>query len=92
MGMIAYILNQLIGLYILVVFVWVIMSWLIGFNVINRHNRAVDAIWRVCASLTEPVMAPVRRILPNLGGVDIAPILVLVVLQAVNGYIIKPLM
>lgn len=92
MAMIAYILNQLIGLYILVILVTVIMSWLISFNVINRHNRAVDAIWRTGNALTEPVMGPVRRVLPNLGGIDISPIIVLVVLQAINGYIIRPLM
>lgn len=92
MAMIAFILNQLIGLYILVIFVTVIMSWLIGFNVINRHNRAVDAVWRTGNALTEPVMGPVRRMLPNLGGVDISPIIVLVVLQAINNYVIRPLM
>lgn len=92
MAMIAFILYQLIGLYILVIFVTVIMSWLIGFNVINRHNRVVDAIWRSGAALTEPVLAPVRRLLPNFGGVDISPIIVLVVLQAINGYVIRPLM
>jgi YggT family protein len=92
MAMIAFILNQLIGLYIFVILVTVVMSWLIGFNVINRHNRAVDAIWRTGNALTEPVMAPVRRLLPNLGGVDISPVIVLVVLQAINGYIIRPLM
>lgn len=90
--MIAFILNQLIGLYILVILVTVILSWLISFNVINRHNKAVDAIWRTCVALTEPVMAPVRRLLPNLGGIDISPIIVLVVLQAINGYVIRPLM
>ena len=92
MGMIAFILNQLIGLYIFVILVTVILSWLISFNVINRHNRAVDAVWRTCVALTEPVMAPVRRLLPNLGGLDISPIIVLVVLQAINGYVIRPLM
>lgn len=92
MAMIAYILYRLIGIYIFIIVVSVILSWLIGFNVINRHNRVVDAIWRACSALTEPVMAPVRRMLPDLGGVDISPIIVIVVLEAINRFVIFPLM
>jgi YggT family protein len=92
MGFFAFIVYQLISFYVLIIFVTVIVGWLIGFNVINRHNRAVDWIWRTGTALTEPVLAPVRRLLPSMGGVDISPIIVVIVLQAVNIYFVRPLM
>lgn len=95
MIVISYIFNAAIQLYILVVFVTVIMSWLVGFNVINRHNQFVDTIWRTCLSLTEPALRPIRNMLPNLGGLDISPIVLLIGLNAlqlgVNTYILRPL-
>ena len=95
MLVISYIFNAVIQLYTIVVFATVIMSWLIGFNVINRHNRFVDSIWRTCLSLTEPLLRPIRNMLPNLGGVDISPIVLLIGLNAlqigVNAYVLRPL-
>ena len=60
-----------------VVFVMVVMSWLISFNVINRHNKFVDMVWRTVIGLTEPVLGPIRRSLPGMGGIDISPIILL---------------
>ena len=70
-------IDAILSLYQVVIFAMVIMSWLVGFNVINRHNRFVDAIWRTLIALTEPVLGPVRRMMPNMGGVDISPLVVL---------------
>ncbi len=92
MGFFAFILYQLIGLYIFVIFVTVIISWLIGFNVVNRHNQVVNWVANAGAALTEPLLGPVRRMLPNMGGIDISPVIVIIVLQAVNLYLIRPLM
>jgi YggT family protein len=94
MAVIAYIFNALCQLYIVVIIVGVIMSWLISFNVLNRHNRVVDAIWRTCAALTEPVLRPIRSFLPNLGGIDVSPILLLIGIRALqvgmNQYVFGP--
>ncbi len=70
-------IDAILGLYIFVVFVMVVMSWLISFNVINRHNKFVDMVWRTLIGLTEPVLGPIRRSLPNMGGIDISPIILL---------------
>lgn len=90
-----YIFNALINLYIIVIFVSVILSWLIHFNVINGRNQLVDAIGRTCYALTEPALRPIRRLLPSLGGIDISPILLLIGLNAlqiaVNTYVFRPL-
>lgn len=55
----------------------VIMSWLINFQVLNLHQQLVSQIWYGLNRLLEPIYAPVRRILPNMGGIDLAPLAVL---------------
>ena len=94
MVMIAYIVNALISLYVLVLFVTIILSLLISFNVVNRHNQFVDMIYRTGVSLTEPVLRPVRNMLPAMGGIDISPIIVLILINAVkiglNAYVFNP--
>ena len=94
MVVISQIVNGLIGLYIIVLIVTVISSWLVAFSVINRHNQVVDAILRTCYALTEPALRPIRNFLPNLGGIDISPIILFILLSAVqaglNHYIFYP--
>ncbi len=70
-------IDMALQFYMLVVFVMVIMSWLIGFNVINRHNQVVDTIWRMVIALTEPVLRPIRNMLPSMGGLDLSPLILL---------------
>ncbi len=96
MLVISYLFNAIIQLYTFVLIVSVIMSWLIGFNIINRHNQFVDAIWRTCTGLTEPLLRPIRNLLPSMGGIDISPIILILGLNAlqigVNNYLIGPLL
>ncbi|MDZ7628578.1 MAG: YggT family protein [Parvularculaceae bacterium] len=96
MLVISYLFNAIIQLYSFVLIVTVIMSWLISFNVINRHNQFVDAIWKTCTGLTEPLLRPIRNLLPNMGGIDISPIILILGLNAlqigVNNYVLRPLM
>lgn len=95
MAVIAYIFNAVADLYILVIFVMVILSWLISFNVVNGRNRFVDAVNRTTIALTEPLLAPIRRFMPNLGGIDLSPIVLLILVNAVrlgmNRYVFGPL-
>lgn len=73
-------LYQLINLYTWVVIIGVIMSWLIAFNVINLSNQFVRMIYDVVTRLTEPLLAQIRRFLPDLGGIDISPVLLILLL------------
>ncbi|MGV8937486.1 MAG: YggT family protein [Allorhizobium sp.] len=57
-----------------------IFSWLYAFNVINSSNRFVASIGTFLFNVTEPVLRPLRRILPDLGGIDISPIIVLLII------------
>ncbi len=73
-------LATVIQLYIYVLIAAAVLSWLIAFNVVNTRNQFVamiaDALWR----LTEPVLRPIRNILPNLGGLDLSPVVLILLL------------
>jgi len=87
-----------IVLIILDLYVWLliasaILSWLIAFNVVNTRNQFVAAIAEFLFRITEPVLGPIRRTLPSLGGLDISPIvliLIIMFLQRVITYYIYP--
>ncbi|MCX7321453.1 MAG: YggT family protein [Hyphomicrobiales bacterium] len=87
-----------IVLIILDLYVWLliasaILSWLIAFNVVNTRNQFIAAIGEFLYRITEPVLAPIRRMLPSLGGLDLSPIVVILIimfLQRVISYYIYP--
>jgi YggT family protein len=60
--------------------IMIIMSWLISFNVINTRNDFVASVWRVLNAITEPILKPIRRIIPPVGGLDLSPIVVFVII------------
>jgi len=70
-------ISYLITLYTYVVIAGVILSWLMNFNVINGYNPFVRSLWQGIGAVTEPVLAPIRRVLPNMGGLDLSPIVLL---------------
>lgn len=92
MGFFAYIAYHLIGFFIFVLIISIVLSWLIAFNVVNTNNQFVNIIWRTASQVTEPVLRPIRQILPSMGGLDLSPLIVIIVLQAVNGYLLAPLL
>lgn len=68
---------MVISLYIWVVIIAAILSWLIAFDVVNRRNRAVWMIADTLQRLTEPALRPIRNALPDFGGVDISPVVLI---------------
>ncbi len=68
----------LIRAYIWVIIIGVILSWLIAFQVVNSYNRFVFLVQDFTTRLTEPARRPVRGFLPNLGGIDISPIILII--------------
>jgi YggT family protein len=64
-------------LYVYVIIASAILSWLVAFNVVNRYNDFVRSIWNLATALTEPLLRPIRRMIPNLGGIDISPVILL---------------
>ena len=73
-------LNFIINIIWFVVIASAIFSWLYAFNVINTRNEAINMIGRSLYQVTEPIYRPIRRILPNMGGLDLSPLVVLVIL------------
>lgn len=65
-----------------------VFSWLYAFNVVNPRNQVVAAVGNFLFRITEPVLAPVRRILPNLGGIDISPIVVLLIIFFIRQFLL----
>ena len=80
MGHIVWFINTLIQLYIWVLIIGAILSWLVAFNVVNPRNRFVYMVMDFTYRLTEPALRPIRRILPNLGGIDISPVILILLL------------
>ena len=85
-------IDYLLWLYVLVVFAWAIMSWLIAFNVVNTHNPIVHTIADVLYRLTEPALRPIRQVLPNLGGIDISPIILFLIIMFVRSVVLRSLL
>ena len=85
-------ISYLITLYTYVIIAAVVMSWLIGFNVINLYNPVVRTLWDAVNAVTEPLLRPIRRfinrILPDLRGIDISPIFLLLACYFVQSVVI----
>ena len=75
-----WLIDTLIDIYIWLLIAQAVLSWLVAFGVVNRYNRAVatigDFLWRV----TEPLLRPIRRVIPDLGGIDISPVILILLL------------
>jgi YggT family protein len=71
---------QIINLYIFVVIAGAILSWLIAFNVVNTQNRFVFTVADILYRIIEPALRPIRRFVPNLGGIDISPVILILFL------------
>lgn len=75
-----WLIDTLLGLYIWVIIIGAILSWLVAFDVVNTRNRVVYVIGDFTHRLTEPALRPIRRFVPDLGGIDISPLLLILLL------------
>lgn len=73
-------IDAIIGIYKFLLIAFVIMSWLVSFNVINTRNQFVYTVGNFLHRITEPALAPIRRVVPDLGGIDISPIVLFLLL------------
>ena len=67
------------------------MSWLLAFDVVNQRNHIVKMVWQVLQGLTEPVVAPIRRRMPYMGGIDLSFIVVFLIILFINSVLIPQL-
>ena len=84
-------INLLLQLYVYVLIAAAIFSWLIAFNVINVRNQLVSSIGRLLYQLTEPVLRPIRNVLPAMGGIDVSPIVVILIILFIQSVILPNL-
>ncbi|WP_127520876.1 YggT family protein [Mesorhizobium sp. Z1-4] len=76
-----------LNLYWIIIIASAIFSWLYAFNVVNPRNQFVASVGNALYRLTEPALRPIRRILPDLGGIDISPAILLIILYFVMGFL-----
>ena len=83
------ILSILLNILWWIIIVQAVMSWLLAFNVINTHNEFVGQLWNVLDRITEPLYRPFRRIMPDFGGLDFTPMVVLILLVILQGPVLS---
>jgi YggT family protein len=85
---VAQLIDVILGLIIFVIIAQVIASWLVAFGVVNTRNRAVYMIVDMLDRVTAPILQPIRRFVPSVGGLDLSPLIVLLVID----YLIRPIL
>ena len=74
-------IDQIITLYFWIIIASAVLSWLVAFNVVNTQNRFVYAVGDFLHKVTEPALRPIRKIMPDLGGIDLSPIVLILALH-----------
>jgi YggT family protein len=81
-------ISYLLTLYVYILIASAILSWLIAFNVVNPRNQFVAMLGEFLYRITEPVLRPIRNMLPNLGGIDISPIVVILIIVFIQSVVL----
>lgn len=81
-------------LLVLQIYIWLliaaaVLSWLVAFNVVNTRNQVVSMIGEFLYRITEPLLRPIRQMLPNLGGIDVSPVILILIILLVQNVIIR---
>jgi YggT family protein len=74
------VIDLALELYIWLLIASAILSWLIAFNVVNTRNQVVSTIGEFLYRITEPALRPIRNVMPNLGGIDISPVILILII------------
>jgi YggT family protein len=88
MNALLWLIDTLITIFIWILIAQAVLSWLLAFGVVNRYNRAVAVIGDFLYRVTEPALRPIRSILPNFGGIDISPIVLILLLLFIERLLI----
>ena len=86
-----FVLGALLSFIIIVVIASAILSWLVAFDVVNLRNRTAYSIAHFLESVTRPILRPFRRIIPPLGGVDLSPLVALLIIMALQRFLLPAL-
>lgn len=80
MHSIALLIDTIINILVWMLIIQAVLSWLVAFNIVNPYNKFVHTVGDTLNRLTEPLLRPIRHLLPNLGGIDIAPVILILIL------------
>ncbi|QQQ17710.1 YggT family protein [Brevundimonas vitis] len=83
-----FLIDAVLGLLVLAIIVSAILSWLFAFDVINYRNRFVASLAETLDRITAPILAPLRSIIPSLGGLDVSPIVALLIIHGIRIYLL----
>jgi YggT family protein len=89
MRSILYIILLVLDIYIWLLIAAAVLSWLIAFNVVNTRNQFVAMVADFLYRLTEPVLRPIRSLLPNLGGIDVSPVVLILLIILIKDIIVR---
>ena len=78
------VINFLLNVLVWIIIIQAVLSWLVAFNVINTHNDFVRSFLAALNRMTEPLYRPVRRVLPDFGGIDFSPLVVLIIIKCIQ--------
>jgi YggT family protein len=87
-----WLINNLFNLVWWLILASVVLSWLFAFNIVNVNNPTVRQISYGLSRMTEPLLSPIRRILPSMGGLDLSPIILLILLEFLRQLIVSQLL
>jgi YggT family protein len=88
LGFLEYIIVQLINLLVLAIIISAILSWLVAFDVINLRHPVARQVVVFLDAVTRPILRPIQRVIPIVGGLDLSPLIAIIILQATSGYLI----
>ena len=77
-------IDSLVSIYIWILIINALLSWLIAFNVLNTSNRLVYSLLDISYKMTDPLLRPIRNFLPSLGGIDISPVILILLLMFIR--------
>ncbi len=89
LGPLISVIQMALNLYVWMIIVQAIMSWLIAFGVINTRNRFVYMVGDFLYRITEPLLRPIRQFLPNLGGIDLSPVVLLLAIVFIQNVLAR---
>ena len=89
MRSILYVILLLLDVYIWLLIAAAVLSWLVAFNVVNARNQFVHMLGDFLYRITEPVLRPIRNIMPNLGGIDVSPVIVILLIILIKDIIVR---
>jgi YggT family protein len=89
MRSILYVILLVLDLYIWLLIAAAVLSWLVAFNVVNSRNQFVAMVGDFLFRITEPVLRPIRNMMPSLGGIDVSPVIVILIIILIKDVIVR---